>query len=135
MGAKKHRRNGRSHVGETFVEHVPLIFSPCELWHRLDGSTVLRYLLIAVEVLVTKNFVTCQHNVPKSLLLLFPRLQTNKDQRYRVSKFRTKLSLFHYGGVFGVTLVDSRPLNTYSLVCLHIPISGNVLRHSSLKRH
>ena len=131
VGAKKHRRNGRSRVGGTCVEQIPSVLSPCELWHHPVGTTFFSCLPHAFGVLDAGSCLTCR-SVPKSLKLQSPPLQKSKDQRSLPSKHCTTLSLLSCGDVFGVVLVGSSPPRTGSSVCSQIHSDGNELRHSSL---
>ena len=134
VGAMKHRRNGRSHVGGTCVEQLPSLLSPYELWHHPVGTTFLSWLPHAFGVLDSGSCLTCRRSAPKSLKLQSPPLQKSKDQRSLPSKQRTTLSLLSCGEVFGVVLVGSPPPRTGRSVCSQIHSDGNELRHSSLRR-
>jgi hypothetical protein len=57
--AKKHHRNGRSHVGGTCVELLPLVLLLCELWHHPVGTTFISCLPDTLGVLDAGSCLTC----------------------------------------------------------------------------
>ena len=132
VGAKKHRQNGRSHVGGTCVKQLPSIPSSCELWHHPVGTTFLSFLPHAFGVLDAESCLTCWRSALKSLKLQSPPLQKSKDQQSLPSKHHTTLSLLSCGEVFGVVLMGSLLPRTNSSVYSQIHSDGNELRHSSL---
>ena len=132
MGAKKHCRNGRSHVGGTCIEQLPSILLPCELWHHPVLTTFLSCLPHAFGVLDAGSCLACRHSAPKSLKLQSPPLQKSKDQRSLPSKHHTTLSLLSCGEVFGVVFMGSPPPRTGSSLCSQIHSDGNELCYSLL---
>ncbi|KAG8266063.1 hypothetical protein J6590_079793, partial [Homalodisca vitripennis] len=61
-GASEHHQISKSHVLGTFVEPLPWMLSPCELWHHPAETKCLSCSLDAFQVLDEGSFLTFQRS-------------------------------------------------------------------------